>query len=137
MPYLYYTNMQTIKKGKNMKIAITTDKKDIQADVELRFGRATGFLIYDTETEEIDFVDNTQQLNAAQGAGIQAAQNVVNSGAEVLISGHCGPKAMRVLKAKKVAVYLSEKDSVAGAIAKFKANELEQIDEADVEEHWV
>ena len=120
-----------------MKIVITTAKKDLSEDVELRFGRATGFLVYDTETEEVGFIDNTQQLNAAQGAGIQAAQNVVNSGAEALISGHCGPKAMRVLNAKKVAVYISEKQSVESAIAKFKANELEKINEADVEEHWV
>ena len=120
-----------------MKIAITTAGSDLEAAVELRFGRATGFLMYDTESETFEVLDNRQQLNAAQGAGIQAGQNVVNSGATLLISGHCGPKAMQVLKVGKIAVYLTnEATSVAEVLKRYKAGELEKISEADVEGHW-
>jgi len=120
-----------------MKIAITTAGKDLDAPVELRFGRATSFMIYDTESKEFEIVDNSQQLNAAQGAGIQSAQNVINGGATALISGHCGPKAMRVLKSKNVDVYVTEQTSIKQALANLETGALTKIDEADVEEHWV
>ena len=60
-------------------------------------------MIWTIKTFEI--IDNQQNLNAAQGAGIQSAETVVRSGAKVLVSGHCGPKAFRVLAAAGVKVY--------------------------------
>ena len=120
-----------------MKIAITTAGTNLTDAVELRFGRAKSFAIYDTDTKELTFIDNSQQLNAAQGAGIQAAQHVVASGATALISGHCGPKAMRVLQAKNIAVYVTKEATIQEALDALEAGTLEQITQADVEEHWV
>ncbi len=120
-----------------MKIAVTTAGTDLQAEVELRFGRAASFLIYDSETETFNLIDNQQQLNAEQGAGIQAAGQVINSGASALITGHCGPKAMKVLKSGSVKVYLAEKVSVLKSLKQFHEEKLEEISEADVEGHWV
>jgi len=120
-----------------MKIAISTEGKTLESPVELRFGRAKSFLIYDTETKRFTNIDNTQNLEAVQGAGIQSAGHVIESGATVLISGHCGPKAMKVLKSKEIAVYLVESGSIREAIVKFEYGELVQIFDADVEEHWV
>ena len=120
-----------------MKIAITTAENNLDAPVELRFGRATAFLIYDTETKATEIIDNKQNLNAAQGAGIQAAQFVINSGAEVLISGHCGPKAYKVLSKGNVKIYAVEAQTVASAIQKLEQGELAGLAGADVEEHWV
>ena len=57
-----------------MKIAITTSGDSLDAAVDPRFGRAKAFILYDTETDEWSVLDNAQNLNAAQGAGIQAAQ---------------------------------------------------------------
>lgn len=120
-----------------MKVAITTAGADLSAPVELRFGRATAFLIYDTETGDFTRIDNTQQLNAAQGAGIQAAQTVANAGAEALISGHCGPKAFQVLKMGKIDIYLAQGGSVQEALKALEAGTLEKASDADVEGHWV
>ncbi len=120
-----------------MKIAITTSGKTLESPVELRFGRAPEFLVFDMETTLFTSVDNTQNLNAAQGAGIQSAGNVINAGASVLISGHCGPKAMKVLKTAGIKVYLTEGGTVREAIAAFEAGTLTEITEADVEEHWL
>ena len=74
-----------------MKIAFSTSGNDLNAPLDTRFGRAAKFLIYDTESQSVALVDNTQNLTAAQGAGIQSAQNVAASGAQALVSGHCGP----------------------------------------------
>jgi hypothetical protein len=63
-----------------MKIAITTSGIDLDAPVDPRFGRAKSFIIYDTDSGQWSVLDNAQNLNAAQGAGIQAATAVVKDG---------------------------------------------------------
>lgn len=118
-----------------MKIAISTTGNNLDAEVELRFGRARSFLLFDTETQDFSLLDNSEQVNAMQGAGVKTAQNIVTAGAEALISGHCGPKAMQVLNAKKIAVYVSEKSIISAAISKLQAGLLEQITTADVAGH--
>ena len=119
-----------------MKIAISASGKTLEDNVDLRFGRASGFIIYDLNTNFYEFVDNVQNLEAAQGAGIQAAQTVVNQNVEALITGHCGPKAFRVLNAAEIKIYTDAQGSIKEAVEKFKNNELEEADSADVEGHW-
>lgn len=119
-----------------MKIAFTTTGQDTGAAMDSRFGRAGRFLIYDTESGTAVAIDNRQNLNAAQGAGIQAAETVVKSGAQALVTGHCGPKAFRVLSAAGVAVYTTDAPTIADALAKFQAGTLERAESADVEGHW-
>jgi predicted Fe-Mo cluster-binding NifX family protein len=119
-----------------MKIAITTSGNDLDAPLDLRFGRASSFLVYDTETDTFEMADNSQNLNAAQGAGIQAAQHVASTGAKAVLSGHCGPKAFRVLSASNIAVYTTTAQTVQEAIALYLSGKLTAEKEADVEGHW-
>jgi len=119
-----------------MKIAITSDGQKLDSQVDLRFGRAKGFIIYNLEDDSFEFVDNIQNLNAAQGAGIQAAQNVINQGVEAVITGHCGPKAFNLLTSEKVKIFVGAEGTVQEAVQKFKNNELQKADSADVEGHW-
>lgn len=118
-----------------MKIAISTTGNNLDAEVELRFGRASAFLLFDTETQTFSLLDNSEQVNAEQGAGVKTAQNIVRAGAQALISGHCGPKAMKVLNAKKIAVYVTEKSVISEAIAKLQAGSLTPITAADAAGH--
>ena len=120
-----------------MNIAITAKGNTLESEIDPRFGRAAQFIIYDSETGEFAAMDNSQNLNAAQGAGIQAAQNVINTGSKVLLTGHCGPKAFRTLAAGEVTVYTNMEGTVQGAIDKYLAGELEIANSADVEGHWV
>ena len=119
-----------------MKVAFSTSGTDLSAPLDMRFGRAPKFLVYDTDTDAFTIVDNTQNLNAAQGAGIQSAQNVANSGAHVLVSGHCGPKAFRVLSVAEIKVYTSDAPTVEEALKRFRAGTLVESTSADVEGHW-
>ena len=82
-----------------MRIAVTSRGETLDSPIAPRFGRAAGFVIVDTVSGESSFCDNVQNLNAAQGAGIQAAQNVARHGVDCVITGHCGPKAFRTLAA--------------------------------------
>jgi len=119
-----------------MKIAFTTSGTNLEAPVDSRFGRAPGFLVYDLDTGGFTVIDNGQNLNAAQGAGIQAAETVVRSGAKALVTGHCGPKAFRVLSAAGVKVFTAEGLTVAEALNQFRAGTLTEALAADVEGHW-
>jgi predicted Fe-Mo cluster-binding NifX family protein len=120
-----------------MNIIITAQGESLEAQVDPRFGRAKTIILYNTESKEFHIIDNKQNLNAAQGAGIQAAQTVCNTDAEVLITGNCGPKAFKVLDAAEIAVYVEAKGSVADAIKAFENGELKKSDSANVEGHWV
>lgn len=120
-----------------MKIAISSAGPALDDQLDQRFGRAAIFIVYDLDHDTFIIVDNEQNLNAAQGAGIQAAQHVVNSGVQALVTGHTGPKAFKVLEAAKVPVYLAEGGTVRAAIVAFRSGTLKVISEADVEGHWV
>ena len=56
-----------------MKIAVTSEGATWDSPVDPRFGRAKGFVVYDSDTEQITFHDNTQNLNAMRAAGISAS----------------------------------------------------------------
>ena len=119
-----------------MKVAITAQKQDLSSPVDLRFGRAQCIIVVDTETGEHQVVDNAVNLNIAQGAGIQTAKNVVDLGAEAVITGNVGPKAFGVLSQARIKVFLSRDQTVSEAVAAIKDGTLEQVSQANVEGHW-
>ena len=119
-----------------MRIAVTGQGRDVSAPVNPRFGRARFLVIMDAETDESCVTDSTQDLNAAQGAGIQAGRNVVKFGAKSVITGYVRPKAFAALQAGGVTVYTGATGTVAGTIEKLKAGKLKQSAGANVEGHW-
>lgn len=108
----------------------------MDSEVDLRFGRAKFFILVDTETGEFTAHDNTQNLNAVQGAGIQAAQNVVSLGAAGVITGNVGPKAFTALQAGNVKPYIGATGLVSDAVQQFKEGRLQCAGKANVEGHW-
>ncbi len=119
-----------------MKIAVPSTGSTLEAAVDSRFGRASGFVVYNTEDKTFTVADNSQNLNAAQGAGVQAAQNVASTGADVVIAPSFGPKAFRVLKAAGIKSYISKATSVKAAIEEYNSGKLSESDAANVEGHW-
>ncbi len=119
-----------------MKIAVSGEGRELTDRVDPRFGRARGFILHDTETGRSEYIDNKQNLDSAQGAGIQSAGNVIDAGAEAVITGNVGPKAYAALKSASVPVYLFSEGSIGDAITAFKNGELEKTSEANVEGHW-
>ena len=116
-----------------MKIAITSLGESLESPVDQRFGRTRFFVLYDLATGKWSAHDNKQNLDAAQGAGIQAAQHVVDLGAEVVITGHCGPKAFRTLSAAEVGIYQEASGSVQDAIDAYRSGSLKKASQADVD----
>jgi len=120
-----------------MKIAITAEGKEISSEIDLRFGRAKWLIVVDTESGDFQAHDNAVNLNAAQGAGIQTGQNVANLGVEAVITGNVGPNAFKTLNAADIKIFLAEKQTVADAMNSFRAGKLKEVDQANVEGHWI
>jgi len=119
-----------------MKIAISAEGQDLESPVDPRFGRAQWFIIADLETGGFEAINNEQNLNAAQGAGIQAAENVASYSASYLITGHCGPNAFRALSAAGIKVIVGAEGTVAEVLERFKRGELKPTEGPDVVGHW-
>jgi len=120
-----------------MKIAVTAQAKELSSQIDLRFGRAKWLLVIDTETGDCEAHDNIVNSNALQGAGIQTGQNIANLGVEAVITGNVGPNAFKTLNAADVRIFLAQKQTAQEALESFKAGELEEVDQANVEAHWI
>jgi predicted Fe-Mo cluster-binding NifX family protein len=118
-----------------MRIAITTSGGDLDAPVDPRFARAKAFIIFDTGSGEWSVLANAQNVNAPQGAGVQAASAVVNEGVEAVLTGNCGPRAFSILSAANVEVYTSVSGAVREAIETLEAGRLQAADGASVAGH--
>jgi predicted Fe-Mo cluster-binding NifX family protein len=119
-----------------MKIAIPSEGKNITDPVDVRFGRCRGFVIYDTGSGSASYIENVQNTEAVQGAGIQAAKTIIDSGAEILISGNVGPKAFSALSSAGIKIYLCGRTSVKDALEDLNKGRLEAASGASVEGHW-
>jgi predicted Fe-Mo cluster-binding NifX family protein len=102
-----------------------------------RFGRAAGFVIIDPKTLEFTYLDNGASQAMAQGAGIQAAENVARSGAKVVLTGYVGPKAFQTLTAANVAVIQNlENLTVRQAVDRFNQGDLAPASQPNKRGHW-
>ena len=120
-----------------MKVAISSQGKDIGALVDPRFGRARFLIFADTEAEGWLPHDNSDNVNAGGGAGVQAGTAVAEQGAEAVITGNVGPNAARVLAAAGIAVYQAGNGvTVREALEAFRRGELVAIQGATVQGHW-
>ena len=119
-----------------MKIAITSQGTDLDAQVDPRFGRAAYILIVDTETLEYEVLDNAANVNAFKGAGIQAAAMISDKGAATLLTGYCGPNAFRTLAAAKIKVASDVTGTVSEAVQAFNDGKLTVAAEPNVDGHW-
>ncbi len=119
-----------------MKIAVTSKGVDLDSSVDPRFGRAAYILVVDSATLSFQVLDNSENANAFKGAGIQAARMVSEAGADVLLTGHCGPNAFKAMKAAKVGVANDATGMVREAVAAYENGEMPLAENADVEGQW-
>ncbi|HPA46688.1 MAG TPA: NifB/NifX family molybdenum-iron cluster-binding protein [bacterium] len=119
-----------------MKVAITSTGTDLDRPVDERFGRAKVILVVDTESEAFKALDNSVNLNAAQGAGIQTAQRMADEGVQYVLTGHIGPKAYRALNAAGIQILTGAFGTVRETLDRFKKGEMKTTDRPDVQGHW-
>ena len=110
-----------------MKFAIPVEDKSMENNVCMSFGRAPYFLIYDTDSKEKIFIDNSGAASQG-GAGIKAAQTVVDSNAGALFTHRCGENAAEVLKSANIKIYKIINDSIQDNINAFNNGELSLLE---------
>jgi predicted Fe-Mo cluster-binding NifX family protein len=106
-----------------MRIVVTANGPDLDAQAHPAFGRCPVYVFVDTETMQFEAVENPA-ANAAGGAGIQAAQFVVERGAQAVVTGNVGPNAVQVLQPAGVPVYLFSGGTVRQAVEVCRAGRL-------------
>lgn len=117
-----------------MKVAIAARGKNLESMVDERFGRCLYFLIIDTDSGEFEVVEN-RAVRAFRGAGVMAAQMLVDKGVKEVVAGNFGPNAVRVLSESKVEIFTVGKEEkgrdseikVKEVLKKHKAGELEKV----------
>lgn len=111
-----------------MKIAIPSEEGKIDSFVCQSFGRTYYFVVVDSVTLEIEVIDN-EAASSQGGAGIQAAQAVVDSGAGVVITFHCGKNAADVLQAANIKILKAVPGTIAEMVKKYNVGELKELTE--------
>lgn len=106
-----------------MKIIMPVEEKSMETSVCQSFGRTPYFLMYDTQSKESVFLDNSAATSQG-GAGIKAAQIVVDHKASTLLTPRCGQNAAEVIKAANIEIYKTINSSIKDNIDAFIAGKL-------------
>lgn len=88
-----------------MRIALTVTDCKTDAMLDEQFGRSRFFGLYDEESQIWTWIDNLSGHDASSGAGVQAAQSIIDARADVLIANTVGPKAKKALESNGVEVF--------------------------------
>ena len=99
-----------------MKVAVTALEPSLESGIDPRFGRARWIAIVDLEDDSVEFLDNAAGVDASSGAGVQTGSRVLNTGVEVLVTGHVGPKAGQVLAGSKIRIVEDSTGTVGEAV---------------------
>jgi predicted Fe-Mo cluster-binding NifX family protein len=126
MPIIIYNSLlaYVINMEEIMKIAIPVD----DGNICVSFGRTPYFMLYDTENNKSRFINNSA-ANSQGGAGIKAAQIIVDNNADVLITPRCGQNAAEVLIAANVKIYKALNNSIEENLTEFKNDKLSILTE--------
>ena len=106
-----------------MKLAISATGRNLDSQIDPRFGRCQYLLVVDSESMNFEAVENPAVM-APGGAGIQAAELVGKMGAKAVITGDCGPNAHEVLSAASIDVFLGASGTAREAVEKHRRGEL-------------
>jgi predicted Fe-Mo cluster-binding NifX family protein len=106
-----------------MKVVISATGQDLESTVDERFGRCRYFIIVETDDMSFEVVDNAN-ADLSTSAGIQSASYVAATGAQAVITGNCGPKAMRVFAETDMRIILGQHGVIKDVVQKFKSGAL-------------
>ncbi len=118
-----------------MKIAVTSKGGGFDDQVDPRFGRCAYFLIVETETMDVEPIENSN-VALGGGAGIQSAQLMANRDVKVVLTGNCGPNAFQTLNAAGIEVIVGVSGKVRDVVEQFKSGSLSSTQAPNVVNHF-
>ncbi|MGQ9681481.1 MAG: NifB/NifX family molybdenum-iron cluster-binding protein [Anaerolineae bacterium] len=117
-----------------MRVAVSANGANLEAPASPVFGRCPVYVFVDTETMAFEAVENPA-MSAGGGAGIQAAQLVVERGVQAVLTGNVGPNAFQVLQAAQVQVYPFTGGTVRQAVEALRQGRLQAATSATGTQH--
>jgi predicted Fe-Mo cluster-binding NifX family protein len=119
----------------SMKVAVSSAGTNLDSAIDPRFGRCANFLVVETEDMSFEAFDN-DSIALGGGAGIQSAQFIASKGASAVLTGNCGPNAMRTLAAAGLKVFIGQAGTVREVVERFKTGRLSATPQANVDAHY-
>jgi predicted Fe-Mo cluster-binding NifX family protein len=112
-----------------MKIVLSATGGSWNDSVDPRLGRAQGLAIYDEQSKELSYISNADGASAEHGAGLQVAKLILDSHADVIITGNGpGSKAGELLAKSNIKIYVGAGDmSLEDAYNAYKNEKLTQL----------
>lgn len=118
-----------------MKICVSSTAENLEAQLDPRFGRCLYLVIVDSENMQFEAIPN-MAAGATGGAGIQAAQTIVNKGVQVVITGNVGPNAFGSLSTAGIEIVTGASGTIKEVIEKFKKGQLGKTGSPTVDGHF-
>jgi len=118
-----------------MKVAISATGTDLDAPVDIRYGRCQFFIVVDSDTLEFEAIENPN-IGRMSRAGIQSGQMMADRGIQVVLTGNIGPNAFQILSAAGVQVIAGVNGTVREAIHQLNSEQLRPVSRATVPEYF-
>jgi predicted Fe-Mo cluster-binding NifX family protein len=118
-----------------MKVAVSAAEKDLEALLDPLFGRCACFIIVDTVDMSFEAFENPN-IAVQEEAGIQSARFVASKGAEVVMTGHCGPNAFQELTDNGIEIITGVMGTVRQVVDRYRTGRLLITHKANVEEYF-
>ena len=118
-----------------MKICVTSQGDNLDAQVDPRFGRCPYFIIVDTDTSEFEAIQNPN-VNGMGGVGVQSGQFMSEKQVKAVLTGNVGPNAFQTLQAGDIEVISGVSGQVKEAIEKYKNGEFKSAQDPSVDSHF-
>jgi predicted Fe-Mo cluster-binding NifX family protein len=110
-----------------MKVAISSQGKRRDSQVELWFGRAAYYLIVNTDNMTFDALENDAAGDSADIDEINAARLVINAGAQAVLTGNCGLDARHMFATADVKLFQGVPGTIEEAVEQFKDGKLTEV----------
>lgn len=119
----------------NKRVVVSSNGEDLGSSVDPRFGRCQFFILVDLDTMNFSATPNPAEA-AAGGAGVEAAQAVLDMGVSTVLTGNIGPNAFRTLDAAGVRVYPGATGTVLETVERFRRGDMKEVAKATVSDHF-
>jgi predicted Fe-Mo cluster-binding NifX family protein len=118
-----------------MKICLTSVSENLDGEIDSRFGRCKYFIVVDPKSMSFKSIQNLANTSGS-GAGIQAAQTLVNENVNILITGNVGPKAFHALSMAGIKIITGVSGKMRKAIENYNDGLLSATEKPSVGEHF-
>ncbi|MBW2144146.1 MAG: NifB/NifX family molybdenum-iron cluster-binding protein [Deltaproteobacteria bacterium] len=117
-----------------MKIAVSASGNTLESLIDPLFGRCPYFIVVDPERMSFEAFENPNVT--VNDAGIKSARFVASKGAEIVVTGNCGPKAVQKLSEEGIKIIVGLMGTIRQVVETYKKGNLLTTADANVEEYF-